>query len=537
MLHDGDDGGWEESVRERVLLGLYGTWITALSILFYVRPDQGPVIWGAIGVSSAAAIVVGALRNRPRRRAPWLLLAAAMFTFVVGDTIYNIRTDLLGVADPTPGVQDLFYLAMYPLIFVGLVSLTRAGMSRPDRAGVLDALIVTVGLAMFFWIFRIQPYVTRIPEEPLESVISIGYPVGDILVLASVVRMITTVRRSLAPVLLTVGTLGLLVADVFYGISELEDTWEVGGPVDLGWILLYATWGAAALLPSMAQLTEPRIVVQNDISWVRLGLIGLSSLAAPVVLLIEAFTNSARPGTAPHAAVIGIFSIALFLLVIGRLGGVVAMHRQALARERALRQAGAALVATTDADGVTGAVKKAVANLLPPGTNHRVLVRGPAAPRDEETSRLSTPEAPWLAPIEVPRNAIEAPHPAGAQAQPRAGGWTRDLLPAPPATGRGVTAVYRRGLDPRSRSIWGTSTSRCSARSCSMTAPPATHGSSACSTSRPTSRRWRTCRAPSRCSPRRRPWRWSGSRSRPRSTAATARSTSARSCRTWPTSS
>ncbi|GAA1764255.1 bifunctional diguanylate cyclase/phosphodiesterase [Luedemannella helvata] len=408
---------------ERLLLGLYATWMMALGIVFYVRPEQSLIIWGAIGVSSAAAIVVGAWRNRARHKLPWLLLAAGMLTFVTGDTLYNVFTDYLDVADPSPGLPDVFYLAVYPLIFMGLMSLTRSSMSRPDRAGALDALIITVGLAMLSWIYLIQPYVSKFPDRPLESAISIAYPLGDILVLASVVRMITTVRRSAALVLLALGTLGLLIADVFYGVAELRGVWTVGSsPVDIGWIVLYATWGAAALVPSMAQLTEPRVVQHHDIGWLRLTLIGLSSLAAPAVLLVEAFTNKENPGSAPHAAVIGFFSITLFLLVIGRLGGVVAMHRQALARERALRQAGAALVAVTEPAGVTASVKRAVAQLLPPGTDHRVLlVREPTeAARDEPL-------------------AIEGPRPAG---------WSRDVWPSGPPPGRGAVSVYRRGLDP-----------------------------------------------------------------------------------------
>jgi diguanylate cyclase (GGDEF)-like protein/PAS domain S-box-containing protein len=406
-------------VPERVLLGLFGTWMAALSLAFYARPDQRLVIWGAIGLSSAAAIAVGAVRNRARRKLPWLLLSAAMLTFVTGDTLYNVFHDTLHVDKPSPGLVDVFYLAVYPLIFAGLVTLTRSGMARRDRAGVLDALIMTVGLAMLSWIFLIQPYIAELPDHPLENAISIAYPLGDILVLSSVVRMITTVRRSLAPILLAVGALGLLVSDVFYGLGQLQGTWRIGGPADTGWIVLYATWGAAALHPSMTRLTEPRIVAQGDMGLVRLVLIGLSSLAAPVVLLIEAFSNTDRPGAAPDAAVIGFFSIALFLMVIGRLGGVVAMHRQAVARERALRQAGAALVAVTETDEVIDAVRRAVAQLLPPGTDHRVwLVREPVTNRDEDTPR--------------PRGAAD---------------WSQDVWPAEGPPDRGAKPVYRRGLD------------------------------------------------------------------------------------------
>ena len=64
--------------------------------------------------------------------------------------------------------------------------------------------------------------------------------------------------------ILGVGTAGLLVADVAYGLIQLNGSWQVGGPTDLGWVLCYAGWAAAALHPSMVELTEPaRSTVQR----------------------------------------------------------------------------------------------------------------------------------------------------------------------------------------------------------------------------------------------------------------------------------
>ena len=49
--------------------------------------------------------------------------------------------------------------------------------------------------------------------------------------------------------------MGLLVSDVLYGLSQLRLDWNMGGVADLGWIAFYVAWGAAALHPSMAQVT------------------------------------------------------------------------------------------------------------------------------------------------------------------------------------------------------------------------------------------------------------------------------------------
>src|SRR4051794_31475373 len=114
--------------------------------------------WSAIGVSSAAAIVTGAVRNKARPRTPWLLLAAGVLFFCLGDTTYNILTDVLGQANPFPSPADLLYLAMYPLVAAGLFQIVRARTSGPDHGEVLDALILTAGLVLLSWIFLINPY-------------------------------------------------------------------------------------------------------------------------------------------------------------------------------------------------------------------------------------------------------------------------------------------------------------------------------------------------------------------------------------------
>jgi predicted signal transduction protein with EAL and GGDEF domain len=50
---------------------------------------------------------------------------------------------------------------------------------------------------------------------------------------------------------------GLLASDVGYSLEQLGGSYTVGNPYDFGWALFYAAWGAAALHPSMADLTVP----------------------------------------------------------------------------------------------------------------------------------------------------------------------------------------------------------------------------------------------------------------------------------------
>jgi hypothetical protein len=60
-------------------------------------------------------------------------------------------------------------------------------------------------------------------------VISVAYPLGDVLLLAMLARLMSAGgSRTRSLQLLTCATLGLLAADVMYGLIQLNGTWAVG---------------------------------------------------------------------------------------------------------------------------------------------------------------------------------------------------------------------------------------------------------------------------------------------------------------------
>src|SRR5213083_189407 len=97
----------------------YALGLGALAVVYFALPDAPRWLWTAIGVSSVIATVVGVWRNRPRRRLPWLLVAAGTATFIAGDAVYDLLTGVLGYDNPFPSVGDAFYLATYPLFAGG----------------------------------------------------------------------------------------------------------------------------------------------------------------------------------------------------------------------------------------------------------------------------------------------------------------------------------------------------------------------------------------------------------------------------------
>jgi diguanylate cyclase (GGDEF)-like protein/PAS domain S-box-containing protein len=362
----------------RTLSGWFVGWMSLLTVGFYLWPSQHMFWWGAIGLSSTVGVALGVLVHKPRRCWPWVLLAAAVFTFGAGDFTYNLLTDVFHLDNPFPSLADVFYLTMYPLVAAGMYGFIRSRTGRSDRASLIDAATLTIGLALLSWIFLIVPYVRDTELTLSEKLVSVAYPLGDVLILAVFARLLTGgVQRNWPVALLGIGTAGLLAADVVYGLIQLNGNWHVGGPTDLGWVLFYGGWGVAALHPSMVRLTEPtRTTATAPLGNQRPALLGVASLIAPGALLVESLLGQVR-----DPEVIAVASSVMFMLVLARLSGMMANHRLATGRERELREAAATLVSAADVDEAVAAIRQAVARLLPPELPH-TLVLVPGSPAD-----------------------------------------------------------------------------------------------------------------------------------------------------------
>jgi diguanylate cyclase (GGDEF)-like protein/PAS domain S-box-containing protein len=363
-------GGFAVKSRHRLLVG-YTAWMVVLTAVYYVRPGLRTETWGLIGLTGAAAIVAGVILNRPARKTPWLLLAVAQASFAAGQVSFLVA-ELIGKQLPFPSFADVLYLATYPLYAAALLIFIRWRTPDHDRRSLIDALTLTAGLGLLSWLYLVLPYADNPALSWLQKTVAIAYPLSDVLVLAIVARLLAPGSwRSRSVQLLALGIVGQLVSDTSFGLIQLYGPggFHNGTIVDLGWAVIYTAWGAAALHPSMSELTRPVTRQQVEVSPARLAVLMLASLIAPVVL----FTRSVQINSLDES-VIAVFSAILYLLVLSRLWDVAASHRRALRRERAVRQAGVSLVAATTVDQAAAAVRSVTDALLGERSHGDVLL-------------------------------------------------------------------------------------------------------------------------------------------------------------------
>jgi diguanylate cyclase (GGDEF)-like protein/PAS domain S-box-containing protein len=328
-----------------------------LVVLIFLLPADHTFLWGAMGWGAVAAVVGGTIINRPRNKLPWIFIAMALGTFICGDIIYDVLTKYLHETNPFPSLADVFYLLTYPLYAACVFCLVRARSQEKDAGALLDALIVTSGAALLSWIYLIQPYVHAHDMTFVVKAVSVAYPLGDILILCMIARLLAGgARRNVSLVFLSVGAVGVLAADCAYGWIQLNGTWAVGGPTDLGWVAFYLLWGAAALHPSMRELTEKQPRRSRSISVATLAALSGATLAGPLLLVWRVVVD----GEARDAGTIAGVSAVLFVLVMARMTGLARTQAVLARREHALLEFSERLVAATELTEVLEATVVAV---------------------------------------------------------------------------------------------------------------------------------------------------------------------------------
>lgn len=174
---------------------------------------NGPV-YAAVVLAAGISCLLKARASRHERGA-WLAITAAMFTSAVTDTYWAVA--YADVANPPfPSLADIGYLAFYPLAAAGIFLLIRARARTLDWRLWMDGVIAGLGTAAVGAAVVYEFVADRATGTPLEVIVSLAYPTGDILMLALVVGIIALTRwrpgRSWALVLAGLGF--LVVADI-----------------------------------------------------------------------------------------------------------------------------------------------------------------------------------------------------------------------------------------------------------------------------------------------------------------------------------
>ncbi|MEU8816572.1 GGDEF domain-containing protein [Actinoplanes sp. NPDC048796] len=296
--------------------------------LYYWFLHLGPD-WGgaqvALYTSANGVLALSCLITAWRRRdlrAILLLFAASALTSIFGDVVFYFLA-LVGGEVAYPSIADLGYLAAYPLLASGLLLLVRRRTPGRDFTSALDAAIVAVSAGYLVLEFTILPTM-EISAANIATLVSVAYPVGDLMLIVVGARLMIGGART-APLLMIGAYLALvLFSDTLYMVQILDGTYRAGNILDLFWMS-----AAFILAAGVAHPAAPRLLIRNaavtaDATPRRLIVLAVAAIMAPTVMMVQYLR-----GATSHIIVAGLVCNLLFLLVMGRMAGLVSAQRHA----------------------------------------------------------------------------------------------------------------------------------------------------------------------------------------------------------------
>ncbi len=308
-----------------------------VAVCFVVTGDAGRA-WITVAAGSLAALLGAFAARRDRDgRTVWALVAAAMAINAVADTCYN-----LAVTDAYPSFVDALYLAYYPLLGAALWTLTRR--RGADRASLLDAAVVAVGSGALIWQYLMVPLMHDGTSTLAAKLVSVGYPAGDLMLLAFLTRLVLGAPKGARAVqLLGAAGVTMLAADLLYLATNAYGTYQPGSLPDVGYVLAYLLIAAATQHPAHAAARERRKRARSDVSHGRMIVLSASAVLAPAAVVLRV----------PELRVPALAAVVVLLLIRARVSAALrTLARSGERRFESLVAHSSELVVIVDGDRV-----------------------------------------------------------------------------------------------------------------------------------------------------------------------------------------
>jgi hypothetical protein len=265
----------------------------------------------ALILASSAICARGAIRRgRGPNSGAWWCFAAALLVFALAEITWGALYSGGGPV-PTPNPTDVLYLATYPLFMAGLVLMVRARVVDVPWHRWLDGLVVVLIVATPGVTLVIVPVLENSPIDPLGLIVTVAYPLGDVLLLGALLGTLPLMswRFGGSWPWVGAGLVCLTVADSIYTVSATVAV-SHEGPYDFLW-----SAGALALAVGATRLpTRPRSS-REITGWPAIAL----PLGAQVFAVATQIYGYVRPlPAAERLLTIGVLVIGIAQIIVSR---------------------------------------------------------------------------------------------------------------------------------------------------------------------------------------------------------------------------
>ena len=285
----------------RVLLGVLVA-VTAVLTVQDGTPWQGiptapfEYLYNAVLVGSAVLCMIRAAVRSSERMA-WTMMGVALALYAAGNIYWQLALSDLAAA-PYPSLADALWLGVCPSFYLGVVLLVRERMPHLDSRLWLDGIVAAlttagVSAALVFGALQVST-----GGDPAAVATNLAYPLGDMILLASVIGAMAAGRSRLDRTWLWFGAgiATFAVADSVYLLQVAKETYAGDTLLDIGWLVAGLLVGIAAWQPSVRKRSTgdelPSIIAPTVLALVSLALLVYDHFAR-VNLLAVALTCAA----------------------------------------------------------------------------------------------------------------------------------------------------------------------------------------------------------------------------------------------------
>ena len=131
---------------------------------------------------------------------------------------------------------DLTYIAFYPLMLLGIIR-ALAVTKKISALEILDTAIIALGTSSVISSLLLRPAQMQFDGTSYEVFLSVLYPVGDLVLVATCLSLIVLQHRSLRGITLFLGISIFALTDLLFLLLSATTGYEFAALTDDGWLL------------------------------------------------------------------------------------------------------------------------------------------------------------------------------------------------------------------------------------------------------------------------------------------------------------
>jgi diguanylate cyclase (GGDEF) domain len=284
---------WPRAFVVASVVAAFGVTLFAAEIVFQGGGAHTTMAFDDVGTFVAAAVASlacawSAWRQPHGSRRPWVLLAAYVLFWAIGEATWGYYELIAGRAAPFPSLADVGYLGAVPFGVLAILSFGAARWTRVSRVRtVLDGSIIAGCLLFVSWAFVLGPVVDANAGGLVSQVLSLAYPLSDLVIgsiaLAVLARSEPGARGPLT--LITMGILAMTVADGVYAYLVQSGSYDTTNVIDAIWITGYSLLALAAVRAVTSFAQPARVETRTPLTRILVPYVALGAAGATAVVV------------------------------------------------------------------------------------------------------------------------------------------------------------------------------------------------------------------------------------------------------------